>query len=223
MIIKRWTGTALVEEYPKTTTGMIVASGTPNSTTFLRGDGTWNTPINTNNYLNSVSGTIGGTITFSREGLTNLTWDSAHTHNYEPIITAGTAGQYWRGDKTWQTTPTSNATHTGDVTGSTELTIASGAVTLTKMANMSANLILGRISVGTGVPEALSADNVKTILSLSNVTNNAQLPIAGGTMTGILYPQQNTSYTTGQARRIILSTGDPTGGGNGDVWIKYTA
>jgi hypothetical protein len=49
------------------------------------------------------------------------------------------------------------------------------------------------------------------------------LPIGGGTMTGILYPQQNTSYTTGQARRIILSTGDPTGGGNGDVWIKYTA
>ena len=42
------------------------------------------------------------------------------------------------------------------------------------------------------------------------------------TMNGILYPQNNTSYTTGQARRIILSTADPSGGGNGDVWIKYT-
>jgi len=52
---------------------------------------------------------------------------------------------------------------------------------------------------------------------------HSYLPLAGGTMTGILYPQQNTSYTTGQARRIILSTGDPTGGGNGDVWIKYEA
>lgn len=49
------------------------------------------------------------------------------------------------------------------------------------------------------------------------------LPLSGGTMTGILYPQQNTSYTTGQARRIILSTDDPSGGGNGDVWIKYEA
>lgn len=47
------------------------------------------------------------------------------------------------------------------------------------------------------------------------------LPISGGTLTGILYPQNNTSYTTGQARRIILSTGDPSGGGNGDIWIKY--
>jgi len=49
------------------------------------------------------------------------------------------------------------------------------------------------------------------------------LQLTGGTMTGILYPQQNTSYTTGQARRIILSTANPSGGGNGDVWIKYTA
>ena len=47
--------------------------------------------------------------------------------------------------------------------------------------------------------------------------------LAGGTMTGILYPQNNTSYTTGQARRVILSTSNPSGGGNGDVWIKYTA
>lgn len=59
-------------------------------------------------------------------------------------------------------------------------------------------------------------------VGLGNVSNVAQLPIAGGTMTGILYPQNNTSYTTGQARRIVLSTADPSGGGNGDVWIKYT-
>lgn len=56
--------------------------------------------------------------------------------------------------------------------------------------------------------------------------------VGGGTLTyqaashvfeGILYPQNNTSYTTGQARRIILSTAAPSGGGNGDIWIKYTA
>jgi hypothetical protein len=28
-----------------------------------------------------------------------------HTHSYEPVIAAGTADQYWRGDKTWQTLP----------------------------------------------------------------------------------------------------------------------
>ena len=62
----------------------------------------------------------------------------------------------------------------------------------------------------------------KTQVGLSNVTNDAQLPLSGGTMTGILYPQNNTDYTTGQARRIILSTSNPSGGGNGDIWIKYT-
>ena len=70
---------------------------------------------------------------------------------------------------------------------------------------------------------ALLSSITKTQVGLANVTNDAQLPIAGGTMTGILYPQNNTSYTTGQARRIILSTGDPTGGSNGDLWVKYTA
>lgn len=75
-----------------------------------------------------------------------------------------------------------------------------------------------------------STCSLKTILDSGNWSSYAApashthsyLPLTGGTMTGILYPQRNTSYTTGQARRIILSTGNPSGGGNGDVWIKYT-
>ncbi len=43
-ILKRWNGTSFEELYPKTTVGQISASGTPNSTTFLRGDGQWATP-----------------------------------------------------------------------------------------------------------------------------------------------------------------------------------
>jgi len=73
-------------------------------------------------------------------------------------------------------------------------------------------------SVTTGNPHSVT----KTEVGLANVTNDAQLPIAGGTMTGKLYTQNNTDYTTAQARKIVLSTGDPSGGGNGDVWIKYT-
>lgn len=58
-------------------------------------------------------------------------------------------------------------------------------------------------------------------VGLSNVDNVKQLPIAGGTLTGIAIGQANTSYTVAQLRNVILSTGDPTGGNNGDIWIKY--
>lgn len=59
-------------------------------------------------------------------------------------------------------------------------------------------------------------------------SNTAFDPGTGGTLlmklsaTGLVVPN-NTSYTTGQARNIYLSTAAPSGGGNGDVWIKYTA
>lgn len=57
-------------------------------------------------------------------------------------------------------------------------------------------------------------------LSIDGHTHS-YLPLSGGTMTGVLYPQRNTSYTTGQARRIVYSTTNPSGGGNGDMWVKY--
>lgn len=63
----------------------------------------------------------------------------------------------------------------------------------------------------------------KADVGLANVTNDKQLPIAGGIMTGVLTAQNNTSYTTKQIRNITLSTADPSGGANGDVWIKYKA
>jgi hypothetical protein len=46
-ILKRWNGSAFEELYPKTTVGQISASGTPGSTTFLRGDGQWVAPTAT--------------------------------------------------------------------------------------------------------------------------------------------------------------------------------
>lgn len=33
----------------------------------------------------------------------------------------------------------------------------------------------------------------------------------------------NTNYTTAQLRNVILSTENPSGGNNGDIWIKYKA
>jgi len=50
---------------------------------------------------------------------------------------------------------------------------------------------------------------------------NTKMPIAGGTFTGAVTAQSNTAYTTRQIRNIVLSTSDPSGGENGDIWIKY--
>ncbi len=45
---------------------------------------------------------------------------------------------------------------------------------------------------------------------------------SGGAMTGKLVAQNNTDYTVAQIRNVIISTADPSGGNNGDIWIKYT-
>ena len=52
---------------------------------------------------------------------------------------------------------------------------------------------------------------------------DSRLPKTGGTMTGILTAQSNTSYTVRQVRNIILSTAsaDVNAMQNGDIWIKY--
>lgn len=55
------------------------------------------------------------------------------------------------------------------------------------------------------------------------VAGTDYLPPSGGTLTGPLVAQTNTSYTTAQMRNVIISTADPTGGNNGDIWLKYEA
>ena len=84
----------------------------------------------------------------------------------------------------------------------------------------SSKLVFSTTQFGTGTTTWLANNGTWSTPTAAQVS---AVPNSGGTMTGILYPQNNTSYTTGQARRIILSTGNPSGGSNGDVWIKYTA
>ena len=62
------------------------------------------------------------------------------------------------------TAKATNATHTGDVTGSGSLTIATAAVTMAKLADVATNTIIGRTADNTGVPKAMSAEEVRVML-----------------------------------------------------------
>lgn len=55
-----------------------------------------------------------------------------------------------------------------------------------------------------------------------NTALGAKLDKSGGVMNGALVAQGNTNYTIAQVRNVIISTADPSGGSNGDIWIKYT-
>lgn len=56
-------------------------------------------------------------------------------------------------------------------------------------------------------------------------TTGRVLQASGVTISDVdaLQVPAGTDYTTGKCRNVFLSTGDPSGGGNGDIWIKYTA
>ena len=85
-----------------------------------------------------------------------------------------------------------NATHTGDVTGSGALTIANDAVTYAKMQNVSAtSRVLGRITSGSGDVEELTGANIRTISSTPEASGFAKITVAssapGSPATGDLW------------------------------------
>ena len=77
----------------------------------------------------------------------------------------------------------------------------------------------GLASVNSTV-SAMQNDITTAKADISNLKTH-KMDISGGTMTGALVAQNNANYTTKQVRNIFISTSDPSGGSNGDIWIKY--
>ena len=59
-------------------------------------------------------------------------------------------------------------------------------------------------------------------ISALQTAMNDKVDKSGGTMEGALVAQRNTNYATAQVRNVIISTSAPSGGSNGDIWIRYT-
>lgn len=114
-----------------------------------------------------------------------------------------------------------NATHTGDVTGATDLTISNNAVTTSKIANsaitlekiedVATNTVLGRITAGTGVLEEISTvgtGNVVRAISPTLVT-----PILGAaTATSLTVTNTIVGSVTGTADNVTGTVSIANGG-----------
>lgn len=119
--------------------------------------------------------------------------------------------------------------HTGDVTsaGDGATTISPNVVTNAKLADMATNTVKGRKSSGTGDPEDISISDLKVMLGLNNVTNDAQIPlsqkgVANGVAeldsTGKVPASQLPSYVDDVIEYASLSE-FPTSGESGKIYI----
>ncbi|MEN6353202.1 MAG: hypothetical protein ABFD02_07090, partial [Bacteroidales bacterium] len=106
-----------------------------------------------------------------------------------------------------------NATHTGDVTGSDALTITNNTVTNAKLATVATATIKGRVTAGPGNVEDLTAAQVRTLLNVADGANNYTHPTGDGNLHVIATSTTNSGkvLTAGATAGSLLWT-TPTNG-----------
>ena len=147
-------------------------------------------------YVGQTSITTLGTI--STGSIPNTLISGLGTLSTQSGTFSGTSSGTNTGDQT--VTLTGDATGSG--TGSFATTIAAGAVTLAKMANLAANSIIGNNTGSPATPIALTSSQVSTFLSLGTLSTQS------GTFSG-------TSSGTNTGDQTITLTGNVTGSGTG--------
>lgn len=156
-------------------------------------------------------------------------WVKKTLAQVKTILGLGTAA--YTASTDYATAAQANATHTGDVTGATALTIAAKAVTLAKMNDLAQDKIIGRATASTGVPEVIDCTAAARAL-LDDANAAAQLvtlgamPIAGGTLTGAAVAADHGTAATAQVPNLCYGTGSPPTASTtpeGTIFIKYAA
>jgi len=161
----------------------LAATGTASSTTFLRGDNTWDTPTDTDTVYTHPNHS--GDVVSAADGAMTIQTDAV---DIAMLSATGTAGSttFLRGDNAWAT---AGSTSASDLTSGTLpiARIADGAVTAAKVA--------------ADVATQAELDTVSTVAS-------AALPKAGGTLTG-----NTTIAVGSTPKLILKRTGNNAGNG----------
>lgn len=89
--------------------------------------------------------------------------------------------------------------------------------TITQYANLPVVAGTGDMRAAVYDPNGTIASTTGGIVSYVTAETQSKVSKAGSAMTGYV------SAVNGQVRNIFVSTADPTGGMDGDIWIKYEA
>lgn len=100
---------------------------------------------------------------------------------------------------------------------------ASYFATASELSTINTTLNSGLSAIDTQVSELNSGlSTANSNISALQTAMNDKVDKSGGTLEGALVAQRNTNYATAQVRNVIISTANPSGGSNGDIWIRYT-
>jgi len=177
----------------KTYVDGVVAAGAADATTSTKG-------------IVQLAGDLGGTaVTPTVPGLSGK----------EPTISAGTASQYYRGDKTWQTLD-KTAVGLGNVDNTSDANKPVSSATATALSTKADKTVT--ISAGTGLTGGGDLSTNRT-LSVSNDTTTQRVRISkGGSLVGT---RQELNLVQGS--NITLTTADDAGNNRVNVTIDGAA
>lgn len=183
--------------------------------------------LSTNN-LSDVANSLTSFNNIKQQGTTAYigAWESATiaeinagTDVTKVVSVEGLAGSQLAADVATNNAKVSNATHTGDVTGSTTLTIASNVVSNAKLSQVATATFKGRTTAGTGNVEDLTVAQAKTLLNLSGTNTGDQTITLTGDVTGsgtgsFAATVANNAITNAKAAQMAANTvkSNATGG-----------
>jgi len=160
------------------------------------------------------------------EGTTGLTYDGADLDVTGNITLTGTVdGIDIATDVAANTAKVTNATHTGDVTGSVALTIADDAVTYAKMQNVVADdVLLGNISGAGGIVAEITGAQINLFLPNFTDALDGLVPLSGGGSSNFLRADGTwvTPAGSGDVSKVGTPVDNQVGVWTGDGTIEGT-